>query len=216
VGPYRPSPGRHLRYRREPAPASRWWPDVTVPVLRPRHRLGVIRRSRRGLVIALSLALAAWQGWWVFTIFWIFVLAVWTAFLMPTWCGAPTRDGGSCRRRARGWLGTCYWHRRAMYKALWAKVRPWNPAADLVDRGACRVRPRRSAPSAAGLLAATAFLLPRAERARFAEEYQSELWELAQSGAPRLFQLLYALHQLRSAPSLGFALRSPHRRSAAP
>ncbi len=189
---------------------------MTVPPLRTRHRLRVIRLSRRGLVSALSLALATWQGWWAFAIFWIFVSAVWIALFMPTWCGAPTRDGNKCRRRARGWLGTCYLHRQTMYKAFWAKVKPWNPAADLVHYGPCGAKPRRVAPSAASLLAAAAFLLPRVERSQFAEEYQSELWELTQSGAVRLCQLRYALRQLRSAPSVGFALRSPQRRSAAP
>ncbi len=72
------------------------------------------------------------------------------------------------------------------------------------------------APSAASLLAAAASLLPPANRARYAEEYLSELWELAQCGAGRLRQLQYALHQLRGALPTSFALRSPRRRSAAP
>lgn len=72
------------------------------------------------------------------------------------------------------------------------------------------------APWAASLLAAAVRLLPAADRARYAEEYLSELWDLAQSGARRRRQLGYALRQFRSAPLLGFALRFPRRRGAAP
>ena len=49
-----------------------------------------------------------------------------------------------------------------------------------------------------------------------AEEYRSELWELALVGDGRIRQLRYALRQLRRAPSMGFALRSRHRGSAMP
>jgi hypothetical protein len=71
-------------------------------------------------------------------------------------------------------------------------------------------------PSAAGLLTAAARLLPAADRARYAEEYRSELCDLAQSGDGRLRQFLYALRQLLRVLPMGFALRSPRRRSAAP
>jgi hypothetical protein len=71
------------------------------------------------------------------------------------------------------------------------------------------------APSAAGLLAAAAWLLPAADRARYGEEYRSELWDLAQSGAGRLRQLGYALRQLRRALPACLALRSPRHGSAA-
>ena len=86
---------------------------------------------------------------------------------------------------------------------------------------ALKVRRRevsRVAPTAGRLLAAAARLLPPADRDRYAEEYQSELWELAQSGTGhgRRRQLGYALRQFRSAPRTGMALRSPRRRSAAP
>jgi hypothetical protein len=189
---------------------------VTVPMPRPRHRLRVISLSRRSLIIALSLALAAWQGWWAFAVFWVFVLTVWIALFMPTWCGTPMRNGDKCRSRARGLLGTCYLHRQAMYKTLWTKVRPWKPTVGSVHRGPCGARPRPVAPWAAGLLATAARLLPAADRARYADEYRSELWELAHAGAGCLRQLRYALRQFRRAPSMGFTLRSPHRRSAAP
>jgi hypothetical protein len=69
-------------------------------------------------------------------------------------------------------------------------------------------------PWAAGLLAA-ARLLPAADRARYLEEYQAELWVMAWSGAGRLRRLRYALRQLLRILPLGVALRSPRRRSAA-
>lgn len=70
--------------------------------------------------------------------------------------------------------------------------------------------------SAAGLVSAAARLLPAADRARYGDEYQSELWDLAQFGASRLQQLKYALRQLLRAFSMGRTLRSPRRRSAVP
>ena len=72
----------------------------------------------------------------------------------------------------------------------------------------------RIAPSASCLLAAAARLLPDADRARYAEEFRSELGELAGAGAGRWQQMRYALCQLRSAPQLSRALRSPRRRGA--
>ena len=82
------------------------------------------------------------------------------------------------------------------------------------DRGQSKTR--RITLPAASLLAAAVRLLPAADRARYADEYRSELWELAQSGNGRLRQLQYALRQLCSAPAMGVALRWPRRRSAAP
>jgi hypothetical protein len=57
---------------------------------------------------------------------------------------------------------------------------------------------------------------PDADLARYTDESQSKLRDLAQSGNGRLRQLRYAFRQLRSALPTGFALRSPRRRSAAP
>jgi len=85
-----------------------------------------------------------------------------------------------------------------------------------LDGGRERRGVRRVVPSAAGLLAVAVRPLPVADRTRYAEEYRSELWELTQSGAGRWRQLRYALRQLRSSLSVGFALRSPRRRGAAP
>jgi hypothetical protein len=73
---------------------------------------------------------------------------------------------------------------------------------------------RHVMPSVGCLLAAAAWMLPAADRERYAGEYRSELWELARAGDGRIKQLRYALRQLRSAPSMRFAMRSPRRRSA--
>lgn len=71
---------------------------------------------------------------------------------------------------------------------------------------------RRVAPLAAGLLVAAARLLPAADRIRYAQEYQSELIELAWSGVGRWRQARYALSRIHGAPQMRFALRSPRRR----
>jgi hypothetical protein len=79
---------------------------------------------------------------------------------------------------------------------------------------AARARP---ALPARGLLAVAGILLPLADRARYMQEYRSELWDLAHIGEGRLRQLLYALRQLRSTVSMCVALRSPrHSKGAAP
>jgi hypothetical protein len=59
-------------------------------------------------------------------------------------------------------------------------------------------------------------MLPAGDRARYAEEFGSELAEIALAGGGRFAQLAYAARQLRSAPRLRADLRSPRRRSAAP
>jgi hypothetical protein len=69
---------------------------------------------------------------------------------------------------------------------------------------------------ASGLAAAAAFLLPATHRGRFLEEYRCELWDLAESGAGRLRQVICAFRQLRSAIPLRAAVLSPRRRNAAP
>ena len=82
-------------------------------------------------------------------------------------------------------------------------------AATRLQRGLSQVPPW-----AAGLVAA-ARLLPAADRARYLEEWQAELWVLAWSGAGRLRQPRYALRQLLRILPLGITLRSPRRRGAA-
>ena len=74
----------------------------------------------------------------------------------------------------------------------------------------------RVAPSAARLLAVVAGLLPADDRDRYAEEYRSELWEIAHAGQPRRRQLHYAFRQVVSFPRLCAELRVPRRRGAAP
>ena len=165
------------------------------------------------MLLVLSLPLAFWEEWRTLAIFWIFVLVLRQAFFTRTWCGVETNNGEACRNEVHGRLRACHLvkHRRAKNDALWAMFKLRNPAAATRQR-----RDRPVALSATRLLTAAARLLPVGERARYAEEYRSELWELAQAGAGRIRQLCYALRQLRSAPSMGFAVRSPRRRSAAP
>ncbi len=59
-------------------------------------------------------------------------------------------------------------------------------------------------------------LLPIGERAGFAEEFRSELWEIAYAGGGRRVQLTYAVRQMLSARRLrAELLRVPRRRSTA-
>lgn len=165
------------------------------------------------MLLVLSLLLAFREEWPTLAIFWIFVLVLWQAFFNRTWCGVETNNGEACRNVARGRLRACHLvkHKRAKNDALWAMFKLRNPAAAVRQH-----RDRRVALSATRLLTVAARMLPAAERARYAEEYRSELWELAQADAGCIRQLRYALRQLRSAPSMGFAVRSQRRRSAAP
>jgi hypothetical protein len=68
---------------------------------------------------------------------------------------------------------------------------------------------------AAGV-AGAAVRLPARNRARYAEEYRSELFELAAAGEPRRRQVLFALRLLQTAPVLRLELRAPRRRKAGP
>jgi hypothetical protein len=72
------------------------------------------------------------------------------------------------------------------------------------------------ASSAGRLLAAAARLLPAADRGRYAEEYRSELWEIASTGTGRLQQVRYAVSQLARAAHLRAAVMTPRRRNASP
>jgi DNA-directed RNA polymerase specialized sigma24 family protein len=74
----------------------------------------------------------------------------------------------------------------------------------------------RVAPVAVRLLAAAARLLPGGDRARYAEEFRSELWEIAHAGGGRRAQLAYAARVVMSARRLRADLRVPRRRGAAP
>ena len=74
----------------------------------------------------------------------------------------------------------------------------------------------RPTPTASRLLVAAVRLLPTGDRTRYGEEYQSELSEIAESGASRRRQLLYAGRQVRSAWHLRVELWAPRRQGAAP
>lgn len=77
-------------------------------------------------------------------------------------------------------------------------------------------RSRRVVSLAASMLSTAARLLPANDRVRYAEEFRSELWEIAQAGGRRRAQLAYAARQVVSAWRLAAALRTRRRRRAAP
>ena len=58
--------------------------------------------------------------------------------------------------------------------------------------------------------------VPARERARYAEEFQVELWQIAQADWARRAQLAYTARQVLAARQLRAGLRVPRRRSAAP
>ena len=74
----------------------------------------------------------------------------------------------------------------------------------------------RVAPIARHLVAAAVRLLPEGNRARYAEEFRSDLWEIVHDGGRRRAQLAYAARQVMSARQLRAELRVPRRRGAAP
>jgi hypothetical protein len=119
----------------------------------------------------------------------------------------PTLADAHPRARGTNLLRTRYRASDLDYALAHARASAYARARALCEAGVV--------PSAAGLLTAAAGLLPAADRARYGEEYRSELWDLARSGAGRLQQLGYALRQLRRALPAGLALRSPRRSSAA-
>jgi hypothetical protein len=77
-------------------------------------------------------------------------------------------------------------------------------------------RGKRVTPSACRLLAAVTRLLPAADRDRYAGEFGSELWEIANAGGRRWAQLAFATRVMMSAWRLRAELRALRRRSAAP
>jgi hypothetical protein len=96
---------------------------------------------------------------------------------------------------------------------LWFQRRLLSGQAGTADRNLKAARPSRTA---SGLAGASTFLLPGADRTRYAEEHLGELWDVAQSGGSGLRQLLCALRQLRNAIPLRAAVLSPRRKNAAP
>jgi drug/metabolite transporter (DMT)-like permease len=93
-------------------------------------------------------------------------------------------------------------------------------ATELADVAVSSPRTRRGKPAvsaaAGGVLSAASWLLPPSDRARYAREYDSELWELASAGAGRAGQLLYALRQALCAVQIRRVLLSPRSRSVGP
>jgi hypothetical protein len=78
----------------------------------------------------------------------------------------------------------------------------------------CRaMSPRRSRSArrtiADAVLTVAVWLLPADHWDRYRQEYRSELWDLADTGASRVGQLRYALGQLLRALPMGLALRYP-------
>jgi hypothetical protein len=82
-----------------------------------------------------------WLGWVILvvvatqwnslTLMWLFILSVtailYFAFRVPTWCGAETRQGKSCRRNAHGLLMGCSYRQHKWQKfSLAAKRRRWK------------------------------------------------------------------------------------------
>ena len=65
------------------------------------------------------------------------------------------------------------------------------------------------------LLVATARVVPVAERGRYAEEFRSELWELAAGGGGTVAQVSYAVRLLAGCVRLRRELRPGRRRGVA-
>ena len=75
------------------------------------------------------------------------------------------------------------------------------------------LRPRRPASKVAS---AAVWFLPAEHQVRYSEEYLSELWDLAESGAGACRQLRYSFCQLVYTVPMALTLRSPRRRGALP
>lgn len=96
------------------------------------------------------------------------------------------------------------------------EIKPGPNPRDRGEDSSVTVAQRQLSHLAAGLVAAAAQMLPRQDRAGYAEEFRSELQELNRTGTGRAGQLAYALRQIRSAQALRVALQRPARRRAAP
>jgi hypothetical protein len=181
-----------------------------------------MRRQRRSTVWSLSavsmgglsLLLASWNEWLALGILWVSIPPLWWAFIAPTRCGVETKTGKACSNRSYGRLRGCHLvkHKETRGAALWGMFKSRNPA-DARASGRGQFGARCVAPSAGRLAAAAARLLPASERARYAEEFRSELWEIAQADSRRA-QLAYAARQLVAARRLRAGLQVPRRRGA--
>ncbi|HEX6074136.1 MAG TPA: hypothetical protein VFZ32_02605 [Micromonosporaceae bacterium] len=95
----------------------------------------------------------------------------------------------------------------------WKGRGPQNPAVSSTAPERPPVRPRRVAIRAADIAAKA---LPVAHRARYRDEYQSELYELAAAGASWWQQMRYAIRLLDRSWELRYELRKPAARRARP
>lgn len=106
--------------------------------------------------------------------------------------------------------------RRRQISASAPMLAPFQPPPEQGLEQQERAPSTRIAPSAGRLLMAASRLLPPSDRARYAEEYQSELWELASAGASRAEQLRYATRQALRAAQVRGEVLAPRSKSAAP
>jgi len=98
-------------------------------------------------------------------------------------------------------------------------VRTVNPAPDRASTmrpGLESMQRRSTAASARRLLKVATRMVPPGDRARYGEEFQSELADIARAEGGRWGQLAYAIRQVMSSVRLRAVLRSPRRRSAVP
>jgi len=140
--------------------------------------------------------------------------------------GVKAEDEAAMRRRDSRGHPQAYQRRTfegppafANIMAALVRAMAWRPGRRVTTSSGRRVMvPPARTPQrpARALVTLAAFFLPAADCRRWAEEYRSELYDLASSGAGGLRQLWYALRLLRRTVSMSFALRSPRRRSAAP
>ena len=79
-----------------------------------------------------------------------------------------------------------------------------------------KIRALRPAPSARRLVGVACWLLPARARARYGEEWRSELHDLAAEGAGRCRQLGYAVRLLAGALRLRRAVLAPRHGKAGP
>jgi hypothetical protein len=98
-------------------------------------------------------------------------------------------------------------------QAVHATVVSRSPAT-VPGAGAQKQPTVRVAALAVRAAAAATRLLPAADRARYDDEYRSELWDLAAAGAGRRQQILCALRQLYATVPLRFAILAPRRKAS--
>jgi hypothetical protein len=97
------------------------------------------------------------------------------------------------------------------------RIRAFAGLAFSRSDGALRARQARRVTGMARKLAAVASrLLPASDRARYLEEYRSELWDLAAGGGGSCQQAGYATRQVLSAVPLRFAVLASRQQAGRP